>query len=187
MIIIIMGVSGSGKTTVGTKLAKTLGWKFADGDDFHPQKNKDKIKKGIPLDDDDRQPWLENIRHEIEINLINNSNFIIVCSALKEKYRKMLLKDEEPVKLVYLKGSYELIEKRLIKREGHFANEDILPSQLDTLEEPSNAITIDISQTVESIIIEIIQNVALESSNFYLYIKYLKLFTRYKIKNFIYS
>lgn len=166
MIILIMGVSGSGKSTVGEKLAKTLGWKFADADDFHPQENIEKMKRGESLDDEDRKPWLERIRDEIKINLINNSNLVITCSALKEKYREKLLKDKEAVKLVYLKGSYELIKKRLIERKDHFMDEKLLKSQFDTLEEPCNATTIDISQSVENIVKEIIKNI--------LYLKHLK-------------
>lgn len=155
-----MGVSGSGKTTVGKKLAEFLGWKFADADDFHPQENIEKMQRGVPLDDTDRFPWLQKMQDVINRNLQENTNLVLTCSVLKENYRQMLLVNKEPVKLVYLKGSFELIEKRLKARKNHFMNERLLKSQFDTLEEPSDAIVVDISQSVEAIVQDIVKKLS---------------------------
>ena len=153
-----MGVSGSGKTIVGENLAEFLGWEFAEADDFHPQENIEKMKAGIPLNDDDRFPWLQKIQDEIKRNLQKKTNLVLTCSALKAIYREILLVNEESVKLVYLKGSFELIEKRLKARENHFMKAGLLQSQFDTLEEPTGAIIIDISQSVEDIVQEIVKS-----------------------------
>ena len=160
MIILIMGVSGSGKTTVGKKLAEFLGWEFADADDFHPPKNIEKMKQGIALNDADRFPWLQKIQDEIKRNLQENTNLVLTCSALKASYREMLLVNEESVKLVYLKGSFELIEERLEARENHFMKAGLLESQFETLEEPNDAIIVDISQSVDNIVQEIAKSVS---------------------------
>jgi gluconokinase len=156
MIILVMGVSGSGKTTVGKQLAESLGYKFADADDFHSQQNIQKMYKGIALDDADRLPWLQKIQDVIKLCLSENTNIVLTCSALKKSYRQMLLIDGESVKLVYLKGSFELIQKRLKQRLNHFMTEKLLKSQFDTLEEPSNAISVDISEPLEVIVQNII-------------------------------
>lgn len=155
MIILVMGVSGSGKTTVGKKLAESLGYKFADADDFHPQENIDKMRNGIALSDKDRLPWLQKMQDVIKKHLSENTNIVITCSALKESYRQMLLINPESVKLVYLKGSFELIHRRLKERLNHFMSEKLLESQFDILEEPLDAITVDISQPFE-VIVEVI-------------------------------
>lgn len=160
MIIIVMGVSGSGKTTVGEKLAESLGYRFADADDFHSQKNIEKMHNGIALDDADRLPWLQKIQDVIKQCLSENTNLVLTCSALKESYRQMLLINGESVKLVYLKGSFELIQKRLKERLNHFMSEKLLKSQFDILEEPSDAITVDISEPLEVIIQNIIENLS---------------------------
>ncbi len=157
MIILVMGVSGSGKTTVGEKLAESLGYKFADADDFHPQENIDKMQNGIALSDTDRVPWLQKIQDVIKQRLSENTNIVITCSALKESYRQMLLIDSESVKLVYLKGSFELIHKRLKERLNHFMSEKLLKSQFDILEEPSDAITVEISESLEDIVRNIVE------------------------------
>lgn len=157
MIILVMGVSGSGKTTVGEKLAESLGYKFADADDFHPQENIDKMQNGIALSDTDRVPWLQKIQDVIKQRLSENTNIVITCSALKESYRQMLLIDGESVKLVYLKGSFELIHKRLKERLNHFMSEKLLKSQFDILEEPSDAITVEISEPLEDIVRNIVE------------------------------
>lgn len=157
MIILVMGVSGSGKTTVGEKLAESLGYKFADADDFHPQENIDKMQNGIALSDTDRVPWLQKIQDVIKQRLSENTNIVITCSALKESYRQMLLIDSESVKLVYLKGSFELIHKRLKERLNHFMSEKLLKSQFDILEEPSDAITVEISEPFEDIVRNIVE------------------------------
>ncbi len=156
MIILVMGVSGSGKTTVGEKLAESLGCEFRDADDFHPQENINKMRNGIALNDVDRLPWLQKMQDVIKQCLSENTNLVLTCSALKESYRQMLLINGESVKLVYLKGSFTLIHKRLKERLNHFMSEKLIKSQFDILEEPLDAITVDISQPLEAIVQEII-------------------------------
>lgn len=153
MIILLMGVQGSGKTTVGRALAEHLGWRFADADEFHPPENIAKMAAGIPLDDRDRAPWLTVLRTEIDRTLADRSNLVLTCSALKERYRQRLLTDG--VALVYLRGTRELIASRLESRAGHFAKLDLLNSQFADLEEPTNALTIDVSSSVGEIVKEI--------------------------------
>jgi len=142
MIIVIMGTTGSGKTTVGTLLAQRTGWEFADGDNFHPRANIEKMSRGIPLDDADRAPWLAILHENIAAWLAAGQNAVLACSALKQSYRDRLLVSPE-VKLVYLKGAYELFATRIHARKGHFAKEDILTGQFRDLEEPGNALTVD--------------------------------------------
>jgi len=159
MIAIVMGVTGSGKTTVGRLLAAQLGWEFADADDFHPQANVDKMERGIPLNDEDRGPWLERLRVQITNWIANSRNAVLACSALKRSYRQELSVGPE-VRFVYLKGSPELIAQRLRLRLGHFADEKILGGQFADLEEPEAGIIVDISQTPEKIVAEIREAVA---------------------------
>lgn len=154
MVVIAMGVVGSGKTTIGRLLAQQLGWQFADADDFHSSANIDRIRRGIPLCDEDRQPWLESLRSAIAGWILNRTNAVLACSALKEKYRQTLDVGPE-VRFVYLKGSASLIAKRLHAREGHFAGEQILASQIADLEEPEQAIVVDISKTPSEIVADI--------------------------------
>jgi gluconokinase len=151
MVIVLMGVSGSGKTTVGRGLADALGWAFYDGDDFHPRSNVEKMARGEPLDDEDRAPWLERLRELIRACLARGESAVVACSALKRSYREYLLIDDA-VKLVYLKGDYELIEDRLENRRGHFMKPDMLDSQFAALEEPRRGLTVDISLPPEKII-----------------------------------
>jgi gluconokinase len=154
MTIIIMGVTGSGKTTVGTLLAKQLGWTFADADDFHTPANKEKMSKGIALTDADRGPWLEAIHDAIARWQASGQNAIVACSALKQAYRD-LLSDNVDVKFVYLRGNAELIIKRLGHRKGHYAKENLVASQFEALEEPKDSYVVDISGTPEEIVAEI--------------------------------
>jgi len=156
-----MGVTGSGKTTVGTVLAQQLGWEFADADDFHPPANVAKMKAGIPLDDADRAPWLASLRHAIEQWIAKRQNVVLACSALKKNYRDELAVDRE-VRFVYLKGSYDLIYQRLKQRHGHFASEKILAGQFADLQEPDNALTVKIDQPVEEIVAEIRRGLGLD-------------------------
>ena len=144
MIIVLMGVSGSGKTTVGRLLSENLGWTYADADDFHSELNIEKMKSGIPLDDVDRTPWLENLGELVRGYLSRNENAVLACSALRESYREFLLLDEQ-VKLVYLKGDYQLIRERLAERRGHYMEPALLHSQFETLEEPADCLRIDAS------------------------------------------
>ncbi|MGA9978776.1 MAG: gluconokinase [Candidatus Sulfotelmatobacter sp.] len=160
MIAIVMGVTGSGKTSVGRLLAEQLGWEFADADDFHPRANVEKIARGIPLNDEDRGPWLERLRIQIANWIANGKNGVLACSALKRSYRHELTVEPE-VRFVYLKGSPELIRQRLRLRRGHFADEKILASQFADLEEPETAVTVDISQTPGKIVAEIRERLGL--------------------------
>jgi len=154
-----MGVVGAGKTTIGTLLAQKLGWRFADADDFHPSENKAKIKRGIPLTDADRGPWLAAMRLAILQWNAGSENVVLACSALKRKYRDELRTG--PVRLVYLKGDSALVLDRLRSRHGHFADEKILASQLETLEEPAgderdHAIAVQIDRSPDEIVSAII-------------------------------
>ena len=149
-----MGVTGAGKTTVGSLLAQQLGWDFADADDFHPQSNVEKIRRGIPLNDDDRRPWLARLRAEIVKYIAAQRDLVLACSALKKEYRKMFAVGPA-VKLVYLRGSPELIADRLRARHGHFADEKILAGQFADLEEPDDAMVVDIAGTPQEIVREI--------------------------------
>jgi gluconokinase len=156
-----MGVVGAGKTTIGKLLASQLGWEFADADDFHPQSNVDKIRHGIALTDEDREPWLDRLKEAIAGWIAEGQSVVLACSALKSAYRAKLLLGSQ-VRLVYLKGSAALIADRLRSRHGHFAGEAILASQLADLEEPEKAITVDISDTPEQIVAEIKRELAME-------------------------
>lgn len=155
--LIMMGVAGCGKSTVGKQLAEALDWIFYDGDDFHPDANINKMSKGIPLTDEDRTPWLDNLRTLINKHLQANDSAIIACSALKESYRKHLKQADERVILIYLHGDFELIWSRMSSRENHFMKPDMLRSQFETLERPSpdEAHTFYIDQPVSQIIAEI--------------------------------
>lgn len=151
MIILLMGVTGSGKTTIGKNLSAALGWKYFDADDFHSPANVEKMRHGIPLNDSDRQPWLERLQKLIQENLALNQSAILACSALKERYRELLLIDDR-VQLVYLKGDYELIENRLRARQNHYMNPQLLSSQFETLEEPHGGFQVDISSSPKNIV-----------------------------------
>jgi gluconokinase len=154
-----MGVVGAGKTTVGSLLAKKLGWEFADADHFHPAANVEKIRHGIALNDSDRAPWLAALRNAILKWNAEGKNVALACSALKRKYRDELR--VEGVRFVYLKGNYDLIEQRLRTRHGHFASDSILKSQFEDLELPDDAITVEIDKTPAAIVSEIIETLKL--------------------------
>ena len=159
--IIVMGVAGCGKTTVGKSLAKHLGWDFYDADDFHPPENIAKMAKGIPLDDSDRVPWLAGLHDLIASSLKTDRPGVLACSALKERYRQQLMNGNEGVQIVYLKGSYDLIWSRMEKRTDHYMKPHMLKSQFDALEEPANALTIDISMSADDIVQKIISTMSL--------------------------
>jgi gluconokinase len=158
--VIIMGVSGSGKTTIGKRLSDKLGWDFYDADDFHPQANIDKMSRGIPLTDGDRWPWLENL-NRLMLEYINKNRPVVVsCSALKSSYRDLLLKNISHAVLVYLRGDYGLIKERMHQRQDHYMRARMLESQFEALEEPKDAIIIDIGADPEAIIDAIIQSIS---------------------------
>jgi gluconokinase len=161
LIIYIMGVSGSGKTTIGKKISAEMGMAFFDADDFHSRANKEKMKAGQPLTDDDRAEWLISI-NELAKNQMKKEGAIIACSALKEKYRKILSEGITiPIFWVFLQGNYELIQRRMEARTDHFMPPTMLSSQFDALEIPQQCISIDISQKPDKIVEEIISQIAL--------------------------
>jgi gluconokinase len=160
VIVIIMGTTGAGKTTIGTMLAAQLKWEFADADTFHPPANIDKMSHGIALNDADRAPWLEAMRNAILEWIAAGKNVVLACSALKRAYRDEL-RPSPQVKIVYLKGNYALFAERIRHRHGHFAGEQILAGQFADLEEPEDAITIDAAQNPEQIVAEICKQLAL--------------------------
>jgi gluconokinase len=160
VIIIIMGTTGAGKTTIGTMLAAQLNWQFADADAFHPPANIEKMSRGIPLNDADRAPWLEAMHKAILEWIAVGKNVVLACSALKRAYREVLRASPE-VKIIYLKGNFALFAERIRHRHGHFAGEGILAGQFADLEEPADAITIDAAQSPEEIVAEIRNRLAL--------------------------
>jgi gluconokinase len=155
MIIIVMGVSGSGKTTIGTQLAEALDWTFVDADAFHPAANVEKMRRGVPLTEEDRRPWLSALRSQITEWLERHRSIVLACSALKAWYRRELLVDPSRMWLVYLKGPYSLIERRLAGRKDHFMGRELLASQYAALEEPEEAVVIDASLRPQDIIHQI--------------------------------
>jgi|SRR5580765_5603314 len=154
MLILVMGVAGSGKTLIGSLLAKSLGWRFVDADAFHSVANVEKMTRGIPLTDADREPWLAAIQQAICNWTKSGDNVVLACSALRRQYRERLSVGHD-AKVVYLKGTFEVLYSRLSARRDHFMRPAMLTSQIADLEEPENAITIDISQSPEQIVAEI--------------------------------
>ena len=153
-VMILMGVSGCGKTTVGQALAERLGVSFYDADDYHPAENVAKMSRGQPLNDDDRYPWLARLHELITEHVAAGQTMVLGCSALKQKYRDQLRGEHESVRFVHLKGSFDLIWQRMQAREGHYMKASMLRSQFEALEEPNTeeALVVSISGDVESIV-----------------------------------
>ncbi|WOD40979.1 gluconokinase [Nodosilinea sp. E11] len=151
-IIILTGVSGAGKTTVGKLLAQRLNSPFLDGDDFHSPDNIAKMERGESLTDADRAPWVESLQECIETLLDNGQGAVVACSALKAAYREQLGGDRDRVKFVLLKGSYDLIQQRLKQRQGHFMDDTLLDSQFDALEAPADSLVVDVAPAPEAIV-----------------------------------
>lgn len=161
-VVLVMGVSGSGKTTIGRLLADVLGWSFQDADEFHPLTNVEKLRRGMPLTDEDRLPWLRQLRRLIRGWIQAQRPVVLACSALTCRYREILLEGvEDRVRLVYLKGSLDLIERRLAGRKNHFMDRDLLASQFETLEEPGEALVVDIDDSPDRIVAHIRSNLGL--------------------------
>lgn len=155
MVIVVMGVSGVGKTTVGMLLARALGAEFAEGDSYHPPANVEKMRNGAPLDDEDRWPWLQILAAEIDTWLAECRDVVLACSALKRAYRDLLAHGRPEVRFVYLQGEAALLRARLDQRRGHYMPPTLLASQLAALEEPDDALTIDVSGPPEVIVEQI--------------------------------
>ncbi len=164
MVVVLMGVTGTGKTTVGEALAARTGWPFADADDFHSAANRAKMHAGIPLTDEDREPWLQSLHDQIATWLRDGVNGILACSALKDSYRTELTEGTAPgsVRFIFLTGPAVLIRERMEGRHGHYMPESLLPSQLATLEPPSDALEISIDQTVPAMVDQILSALATE-------------------------
>lgn len=156
-IVLIMGVAGSGKTTLGRKLASTLGWSFADADEFHSPENIAKMSAGTALNDEDRRPWLAAIRAHIDATLARGEYGVVTCSALKEDYRRALIPEPGKVRLVHLVGEFQVIFDRMNERSGHFMKPEMLRSQFETLEPPHDALALDLRQTPEEMVAKIRQ------------------------------
>lgn len=156
MVVILMGVTGSGKTTLGRLLAEQLGCEFFDGDDYHPIENIRKMSAGIPLTDQDRVVWLRTLAGLIRKAVGDHRNAVLACSALKQTYREVLEVDQQQVRFVYLKGNAELIHSRVQRRSGHYMKTGMLESQFAALEEPQNVLTIDIRQSPQDCVSSII-------------------------------
>jgi len=157
VIVIVFGVSGAGKTTIGKLLAEQLGWRFYEGDDFHPRANIEKMRGGRPLTDEDRWPWLERLREQITRSIAAKENAVLACSALKRAYRDRLRVSDD-VKFVFLRGDYALIAEQLCQRRGHFMNPELLRSQFADLEQPEpdeDVLTSELGRTPQELVEEI--------------------------------
>ena len=160
MIVVLMGVSGVGKTTLGRLLAADLGWSFLDADDFHPAANVEKMARGLPLTDADREPWLESLTAALRQRLARGESAVLACSALKQAYRDRLRFDPS-VRFVHLKADPEVIRGRLEQRRGHFFAPELLASQLEALEEPEGALAVDVTEPPEVVVRRIVHGLGL--------------------------
>ncbi|MGD1941243.1 MAG: gluconokinase [Leptolyngbyaceae cyanobacterium] len=170
MIVILMGVSGSGKSTIGQQLARAMGWRFVEGDELHPLANVEKMRQGIPLTDADRGPWLQAIRQQIDQLQQAKQGAVITCSALKQRYREVLQSAQPTgtLRFIYLKVSPAVLRSRLVQRQGHFMKASMLDSQLAALEEPTQALTICLTatDTIEQIVAQICHRLTVGSCVF---------------------
>lgn len=158
--LVVMGVAGSGKSSVGEALGRRLGWRYEDGDSFHPEANVAKMHAGTPLTDEDRWPWLQAIAAEIERCRQAGEHIIIACSALKKAYRDVLVHGRDDIRMVFLNGSHDLVADRLSHRKGHFMPAALLDSQFATLEPPSpeeRPVTVSIDAPIELIVDRVLQ------------------------------
>ena len=164
MVVIVMGVTGSGKTTVGRALAQRMGWEFADADDFHSAENRAKMQAGVALTDADRAPWLDALHTQMRAWSAMSKHVVLACSALKQQYRERLTEgmDAAKIRFVWLDGPADLIEQRLGQREGHYMNPALLPSQIAALEPPADALRVSIAQDVPEIVQAICAQLVLE-------------------------
>ena len=156
MIVLVMGVSGSGKTTIGERVAQRLGWRYIEGDDYHPRKNVEKMAAGVPLDDADREPWLKTLNAVLR----KEEDAVIGCSALKERYRATLFEGVRDYRIAYLHGSRELLARRVAARRHRYMPASLLDSQLAALEPPREAIAVDVSAGVDECVEAIVREVA---------------------------
>jgi gluconokinase len=156
--IVVMGVAASGKTTVGRALAKRLGWRFLDADDYHSERSREKMRAGMPLTDRDRRPWLKRLHAALSEAVVEQRPAVLACSALTERYRQILIGDLPAVSLVYLQVTREVARQRIGTRT-HFFNPDLLSNQFDVLEEPADAMTIDASRPVRQLVADLARHV----------------------------
>lgn len=154
-VLVVMGVSGSGKTTIGQALARRLGYEFIEGDEFHSRANREKMHAGIPLNDDDRAPWLQALRSRMSTLIARDGRAVVTCSALKKSYRDTLR--QKGVRFIYLKVSREVLRERLARRRGHFFNPALLESQLATLEEPRDAVVVNADASDLDVVSDIVR------------------------------
>lgn len=156
-IVLVTGVAGSGKTTIGTRLAQRLGWPYFEGDDFHPPANRERMARGLPLDDSDRAPWLAALRECMDEVRAAGGRAVFSCSALREAHRERLVGGCDDVLLVHLAGDYDTIHERAMQRQGHFFDPALVASQFETLEPPRDALVIDVRDTPDAIVDRIVR------------------------------
>jgi gluconokinase len=156
-IVLVTGVAGSGKTTIGTRLAQRLGWPNFEGDDFHPPANRERMARGLPLDEDDRAPWLAALRMQMDRVRSAGGQAVFTCSALRKAHREQLADGCDDVLLVHLSGDYQTIHDRVVRRDGHWFDPALVSSQFETLEPPVHALAIDVREAPDAIVERIIQ------------------------------
>lgn len=164
-VLVVMGVSGAGKTTVGRLLAERLGWRFADADDYHPPANVEKMASGVPLTDEDRAPWLERLNELASESLAAAQPLVLACSALKADYRRALAAGDPRVGFVFLHGSYDLIRGRLEERQDHYMPPGLLRSQFDALEPPTEALKVNVGPPPAELVDEIVGRLELPEAS----------------------